>query len=307
MEVSALHSQLKSKILADFYIFSGPEWAIQKTYINQIAKISGLTIKYIDSISGIYSKLKHPTMLSTNYIYVLRDDKEIINTEKIHPELLNGLVGKNILILLLTNPDKRTKFYHTFKDMMYEFEALKPAVLKKYIQKLVELSDSNAERLMDVCEHDYGRCLLEIDKIKRFDAENPDKAFKELLKSGTIYIPPRDAIFDFVDAVLCDDVKDSFSLYQQCLAVGEAKMVMVSVLYDNAKAVLQVQSCESKDISKTTGLTGWQIRNAKEKVGYRSNSSLINIMEQCRKVEVGIKTGKIEEEVAMDYILANIF
>lgn len=302
MELTTLHSQLKSKMLSPFYIFTGSEWAIQDTYIKQIVKLSGLNKKYVDSISDIYSKLKHPTKLTSNYVYVIRDDKDIVNTEKLHTELLNGLAGKNIIILLLTNADKRTKFYKTFKDIIYDFEPLKPEVLKKYIQKHIELSDRDCDTLMRICEYDYGRCLLEIDKINR-----SGKTLKQLLKDGTIYIPPKDAIFELVDAILYNEVERTFELYEQCLAVGEAKMVMISVLYDNAKAVLQVQSCNSKDISKTTGLTPWQVKNAKMKDGYRSNSSLINIMKQCRKAEKGIKTGLIEEAYAMDYVLVNIF
>lgn len=133
-----------------------------------------------------------------------------------------------------------------------------------------------------------------------------DKAFEILLKDRTIYTPPKDAIFDFVDAVLDHKCELAFNLYEQCKAVGEATLVMISVLYNNAKAVLQVQSCNSKDVSKSTGLTGWQIMNAKKHVGKYRNGELIHIMKNCVKCERGIKTGKIEEQFAMDYILVQI-
>ena len=83
-------------------------------------------------------------------------------------------------------------------------------------------------------------------------------------------------------------------------------MVMITVLYNNAKAVLQVQSCESKDVSKSTGLTGWQINNARKHVGKYRNAELLYIMEICQKCQQGIVTGTMEEQFVMDYILTSV-
>ena len=149
--------------------------------------------------------------------------------------------------------------------------------------------------------------LLEIDKIKCFDQEAVDSAFEQLLKSGLIYQPPKDAIFDFVDAILDANVNLSYELYNQCVEVGEATMVMISVLYNNAKATLQVKSCKSSDVSKATGLNGWQINNAKKHTGKRSIGELLHIMKTCQHCQKGIVTGTMDEEFVMDYILTEVF
>ena len=130
-----------------------------------------------------------------------------------------------------------------------------------------------------------------------------DEAFEKLLKDGTIYEPPYDAVFDFVDAVLRGQVNRAFNLLSQSYESGEATMVLLSVLYNNAKAVLQVQTCESKDIGKATGLTGWQIKNAIDKKGVYTDRDLENILRTIQKVESGIKAGRIDEAIAMDYVL----
>lgn len=319
MDVSALKAYIQARKIPNILIFSGQEWEVQKIYINQIAKVTGLESKRVDSISNVVSKFKSTSFVNKDYLYIARDDSEYMQNEKLQ-ELVKQTIGKNMFVLLLTNVDKRLKFYKTYKDSIVDFEPLKPAVLKKYIQKQITLSDKNCDKLMEVCEYDYGRCLLEINKIKSFipkcDTDNrdlhdksesfEDYCFRLLLADRTIYQPPKDAIFDFVDAVLDHKCELAFNLYEQCKAVGEATLVMISVLYNNTKAVLQVQSCNSKDVSKSTGLTGWQIMNAKKHVGKYRNSELIHIMKNCVKCERGIKTGKIEEQFAMDYILVQI-
>jgi len=300
MEITEIKSHIRDTSFNKFYIFSGPEWKVQRLYIEQIAKVSGKELRYIDSITDIYGKKGSKMFIQKSYVYVVRDDKEITQNEKIQ-EQIDSIIGNNILILLLTAPDKRTKFYKAYKDTIVEFEALKPVVLKKYIQKEINLSDKSCDKLMEVCEYDYGRCLLEIDKIKR-----SDKSFEQLLQSGVIYQPPKDAIFDFVDAILDVEVNKTFDLYQQCLAVGEAVMVMITVLYNNTKAVLQVQSCKSNDVSKATGLTSWQIMNAKKHLNKRRIGELLDIIELCQEAQQAIVTGTIEEEYVMENILTRI-
>ena len=263
-------------------------------------------MKYIDSITDIYGKRNNTSFIKKSYLYVVRDDKEIIQNEKIQSQL-NSIIGSNILILILTSVDKRLKFYKSYQDRICEFGSLKPEILKKYIQKEISLNDTNCDKLMEICEYDYGRCLLEIDKIKRFDHEATNSAFEHLLKAGVIYQPPKDAIFDFIDAILDADVNLSFNLYHQCLAVGEAVMVMISVLYNNTKALLQVQSYKGNNLEKATGLTAWQIMNAKKHLNKRSIRELLDIIEYCQESQQAIVTGKIDEEFIMENLLTKIF
>lgn len=311
MDVVEIKNHIQTKSLNSFYILTGVEWQVQKIYINMIAQASGKELKYIDSISDVYSKLGSKSFINKTYVYVMRDDKELVQNEKLQSRL-ESIIGQNILILLLTSPDKRTKFYKTYKDVICDFEPLKPAVLAKYIDKEISLSNENTDKLMQICEYDYGRCLLEIDKIKQYRLGYGEKeifdndAFMMLLKEGTIYQPPKDAIFDFIDAVLDRKVNLAYKLYHECLGVGEAVMVMLTVLYNNAKALLQVQSCKSADIGKSTGLTSFQIFGAKKHLNTYKDGELVYIMRLCQRCQQGIVTGAMDEDNVMEYILCQI-
>ena len=316
MEVYSVLNDIRNNTIRPFYIFAGDEWKVQQIYIEQIAKAKNLRIKRINSINDIYNQLQNKSLLSSNFCYVCRDDEAIIRNEQLWAQIRNGKIfSSNIYILLLSHIDKRTKFCKEFAVDICEFQRLEPRVLQKYLQKEIDLSARNLQKLMEVCEYDYGRCLLEIDKIKHFiesygeDKEQnlpEDGGFLRLLTDGTIYQPPKDAIFDFVDAVLRHNINMSFELLQECYDIGEATMVMLSVLFNNTKNVLQVQACENKDISKSTGLTAWEIKIAKEKVGHYDIDYLAYMLRQIQAVEVGIKQGKIDEDIAMQYLLAII-
>ena len=318
MEVYSVLNDIKNGTLRNFYIFAGEEWKVQQIYIEQIAKVKNLKIKRINSINDIFNQLQNKSLLSSNFCFVCRDDEAITRNEQLWAQIRKGKIFSNhIYILLLTNIDKRTKFCKEFATEICEFKHLEPRVLQKYIQKEINLSAQNCKKLMEICEYDYGRCLLEIDKIFNYidGAVNNygapctvdlDEVFIGLLNNGTIYQPPKDAIFDFVDAVLRHEVNKSFELLGECYNIGEATMVMLSVLFNNIKNVLQVQACDNVDISTTTGLTGWEIKLAKEKLGYYDDDYLVYMLRQIQKTESGIKQGKVDEDIAMQYLLSVI-
>lgn len=167
MDVSTLKSHIKLKTIPTFLIFSGPEWKVQEIYIQQMAKVTGKEVKRIDSVSSIYTYLRNRSFVKQSFIYIVRDDKELMQNEKLQAKI-ESILGDNILIHILTTVDKRTKYYKAFKASIIEFETLSDAMLKKYALKEIKLSERNLQRLIDICEHDFGKILLEIDKIKNY-------------------------------------------------------------------------------------------------------------------------------------------
>lgn len=70
--------------------------------------------------------------------------------------------------------------------------------------------------------------------------------------------------------------------------------------------MLLIQSCNSNDICKTTGLQYYQVKYNQDKLNYYTIAELINAIRIIQKTEEGIKTGKIDEDISIDYVLCNI-
>ena len=301
MEITTIQKQIKDKSVNNFYIMSGEEIAVQDIYIKKIAECKQLNILRADTIAEITVKLNNKAFISSSYCYIVHNDNDFLKAENSWDKVISS-IGNNILILIYDNIDKRSKF-------------LGENILIKYIQKQIDLSVNNCKMLIDICEHDYSRILLEIDKIKQFredyikDKELPkpyDCIFLQLVNDGTIYRPPKDAIFDLVDSICRGNIDKSYQLYEDCKAINESPLAIISVLYNNMKQMLQVQSCLNDDIAKSTGLTNWQIMQAKDKIGAYSIRELVNALKVIQKTEQAIKTGEIEQDMAIDYIMLNI-
>ena len=312
MDVASLKAYIKQNNIPRILLFAGEEWEVQKVYIKQIQKVTGLEQRRIDSVTDILKNAKSKSIISKPCLYIVRDDKEFIANEKMQGKVGYAIgASDNMLIFLITKLDKRTKFYNKYKSSIIEFEALPEHILMKYIDKQLPLSTENEKKLIEVCERSYGRILLEIDKIKQYRTAYGEKeifhndAFNILMKNKVIYQPPKDAIFDLVEAIM-QRKKSSFALLQESYASGEATMVMLSVLFNTAKAVLQIQTCKSNKIAESTGLTSFQIMKAKELANHYKVEDLKNILSKIQEVELGIKTGKVEDRFAMEYLLVSI-
>lgn len=312
MIISDVKTDIKNKTIKPYYIFAGDEIEIQRIYINKIAEVMGYNVVRTECIADVWQDIVSPTLFGEPCVYVVRDDKDLMQDEELQSQIEHNRLNGNIIIHLLTTIDKRTKAYKENADKIVLFEHLSTDMLMKYCQKAVTLTNANSERLIAICENDYSRLLLEIDKIKRYCKIHCncgyDDVFERFVEEGVISTPPKDAIFDLVDAILKHQVERVYDLYGQCKQIGEASMVILSVLYTTAKQVLQVQSFEgdSSSMSKSTGLTGWQIKCAKERVGHYSNKQLVSMLRLIQSIHRDILAGKIEDSMSIEYLLVNV-
>ena len=319
MDLSTLKAHIKTGKLDPYYIFTGPEAEVMKIYIAQMAKVSGARVKNLDSITDLAQKAHNRTMLQDCVVFVLRDSREFLSDESLQAKITqNNAFRDSVVVFVYSTIDKRSRLYKNYQDHIVEFEHLRADVLVKYIQREVDLGDTACHKLIEVCESDYSRILLEIDKIKQFgratsqatNRENFDanEVLEHLLKDGTIYQPPRDAVFDFVDAVLRYKPKLAFGLLAESYASGEATMVLLANLYNSAKQLLQVQAYNGTGkVSEVTGLTPFQVKLAAGRKGNYSNGDLVYLMRLTREVEKGIKTGEIEDAMSVPYVLVNFW
>lgn len=314
MNLTTLKTQIKSNTLDKLYVFTGSELEVMRIYLHKMAEVKGAQIVVVDSANELIQKSHVVSFFKSSHIYILYECKEYLSDDKFQSFIAqNKAFSDDIIVFVYAQIDKRSKLYKSDSDRILEFEHMKSDILIKYIKKQIDLSDKNCKLLIDVCESDYSRILLEIDKILTYirgcnkDNSKPvisaDVAFEHLLQDGTIYIPPQDAVFDFVDAVLKYKINQSLHLLAESCGSGEATLVLISNLFSSTKQLLQYQSYQGNDLSNSTGLTPFQIKLASGRKGYYTNGVLVHLMYKLRDVEKGIKTGEIDDNVAIPYVL----
>ena len=308
MEIQQVKKAIQGKTeLCPFYVFTGTEIEAQRIYINKIAEVTGKQIKRIEVVSEAFNK--RASILKTSSLFVCRDDMDFWK-QAIEPTEVVALLGDNMLILQMTEIDKRSKTSKLYADETVVFAYMDSDVLYKYLEKACKLSDDRAYELIDICGNDYSRILLECDKVNRYasaSACTPDEAYDILLQDKAITRPPKDAIFDFTDAMLRGEIDKAFRLLEDCKAIGEPSLRIISVLYTNFRRVLQYQVCNNtRDICATTGLTPFDVKLAKQTAGAWKSEDLLFFLRTLQKLEQSIKTGEIEESSALDLMMVSL-
>ena len=169
MTIADLKMQIKQRQLDSLYIFTGPEYEVQKLYLAQMARCKFDGLKRVDDVPDVLALLKRGSGLfadTAERIIVVRvnTSEELEMVIKIPAEMYKN----NTVVVLADSIDKRTKVYKECSEHIVLFDYLPESVLIDRIRKQCNLSVDNCRRLIEICEQDYGRILLELDKLKNF-------------------------------------------------------------------------------------------------------------------------------------------
>ena len=309
-----LMQEIVNNQVPHYNIFTGEEIAVQKIYIDKI--LEGYKRVYCDSVAQALQKSRTKSLTGSNRAFIVVDDNLYMKDEKAWEIVQNTFTkaSKNILIIIYSNIDKRSKKFLSKNDeYIVSFDRLSDDVLVKYIQKDINLSDENAQKLVELCESDYSRILLEIDKIKSYTDANskdifPNDAFSILLEQGVIYQPIGDITFKLTDAVLRGELDTTEKYLKMAIEKEESPLLVLSVLYTGFHNMLMVMDLGSnkKDASKRTGLTPFQVGQATKNIGGYKREEVKRALFIIQDVESGIKTGKYDMETAMQYAILEI-
>lgn len=313
MELAQLMTRISSGSIPHFLILFGEEQTILDIYIQHIAQAVEGKIIPAKKVSNAVKQVGKKSLDKSRKIYTITDDPDFIKNEEIW-KIVKSYFKKDYVILRYHSLDKRSAFFKKNKENIVEFSKLSNEVLMQYIQRdLPDLSDDKAMSLINYCNGDYGRILLEIDKIQQWrnhytdadDLPSADSAFKLLDKQGMFHKEIGDITFELTDAVLGGYPDLAIKKLEEANRKGEPAMMIASILYKGFRNLLAYQGLgnNKKGAMERTGLTKVELWGCNKNMGGYSLSELRRNMLFCQKVESGIKMGKVDEDIALDYLV----
>lgn len=309
MNLAELKDSLVKGVLSPLYVFTGPEAAIMNMYIHKILELAGGTMNRPDAVADVYRLLQSNNLIAKPKCHVIRDDKTWMQQEALWPSLISGKPQqKDVVILVYQSIDKRSKFYKAHGKIIVEFEFLSSQVLAKYIKNDIELDVQLGIQLAEMCGNDYSRIRLEEDKLVNLAFARKigiDEAYQAAIKERLIHSDKEADVFTLVDAILKKNPVEALTIYNTTLSGADNALMILSALYTAARSVLLVQgSTDRSNLTTTTGLTAWQIKQTQERTGYYTTEALVQLLTQIQEIDTGIKTGKIESRLAVDFLIA---
>lgn len=310
MELLELKNKIIKKEIPNILIFIGEEVLIRDTYLEKIKSVLNLETRKCDSLAGIANKLINLTLDKSSYLYIVEDDKNLLNESIIEKLKDKNFSLNNKLILVYNYLDKRSKFYKQNQDIIVEFEKLSDELLIKYIQKEIPLNNFNCKRLLEYGDNNYIRIKQELNKIEIIMNKHnitPDEAFQYCLDNKLIHMDLKQDVFDFINSVATRNSKVIFEKLEKLKKLNEPDLKIISLLYTLFRNMFIVMTAgDGQGICERTGLSAFQIKTIREQLGRYSIDECAEIMKLITSVEQKYKSGMIEPTISIDYIITQI-
>ena len=314
MELVDLMKSISQNSIPHFLILYGEEQKIIDIYIQNIVKsVEGKRIVF-DNVSQAIKDNGKKSLDKSIKVYVVTEDTAFLTKDESW-ETVRKSMHKNYVILRYHALDKRSAFVKKNQQNIVEFSHLSDEVLQQYIYRdLPDLSDENASKLISYCNNDYGRILMEIDKIWQAQSSrlsnfninlDSNDCFEELDKQGLFHKEIGDITFELTDAVLGGYPEKAIQKLDEAKRKGEPAMMISSILYNGFRNLLAYQGLGSnkQGAVERTGLSKGDIWRCSKNVGGYSIEEVKRNMLICQNIESGIKTGAVDEDIALEYLV----
>lgn len=307
MELVDLMKRISSNDIPHFLILFGEEQTILNIYLTHILEVTNTKRISADSVSYIMQNINKKRFDKSLRLYVVQDDMAFLKAEDSW-ETVRNTPTKDYIILRYHSLDKRSAFVKKNQQNLVEFARLTKDVLQTYISKdLPDLSEKNSSKLVEYCNYDYGRILMEIDKIKQYSSVRTDltidSCFMQLDKQGLFHKEIGDITFELTNAVLGGYPETAIQKLNEAKRKGEPAMMIVSILYTGFRNLLAYQGLGSnkQGAIERTGMTKGELYGCTKNVGGYSITEVKRNMLKCQEIEAGIKMGTIDEDIALEY------
>ena len=314
MELVDLMKKIGNNEIPHFLILFGEEQKILDIYIDNIVKALNGKMISAESVSSVIKKKKKKSIDKSIKVYIVNEDSNFTQAED-KWENVKKAMNKNYLIIRYHTLDKRSAFVRKNQQNIVEFLHLSDEVLQQYINRdLPDLSEKNASKLIiHYCNNDYGRILLEVDKIKQYheyiacftNGISIDDCFDELDRQGLFHKEIGDITFELTNAVLGGYPEKAMQKLDEAKRKGEPVMTIACILYSGFRNLLAYQGLgkNKQGAMERTGMTKGELWGCTKNVGGYSIEEVKRNMLFCQKVESGIKMGTIDEDIALEYLV----
>lgn len=300
MDLVLLKKQIKQNKLEHFYIFCGPEIGLQNIYINQMA--NGMPAR-AESIASIWNKISGQNKLfKTNrkFVYAIRDDIDFMKDEKAWNKI--DKIKSGTVVLLVTDVDKRSKFYKHFKDIIIPFNHMTTAQLLPTVKKMIKGTDADIKYFIESCNNDYNTIINELDKANRLGC-------KEMTKQLSDELIPRIEeanVFKLADYLISKNSRKTLTELDLLLHEGQSEVGILSVIATKLQQCILVEGYRGeKDIASSTGLNGWVCKSILDNNKIQPGN-LLTALRLVHKFDTSIKTGQLEPDIAVTNCIIEI-
>ncbi|MDR1538402.1 MAG: DNA polymerase III subunit delta [Clostridiales bacterium] len=322
-----LKADLKSGKFKGAYLFYGPEKYLSSMYeaiMREKLVPSDATAMNLDVFEGkdinpgrIIDAAETAPFLNEYRLVEVRDSKLFTSGRKVDSERMSEFLGdapeSTILLFIEGEADKRLKIFKKIAEVGRAVE-FKPPTEKELLDWIINMfkkrgksiSLNNALFLLKRTCRAMEDMETEIEKAAAFAAAKSEISQSDIEAVCTPSLEAR--VFDLVDAVGGKNTEAALDIFSNMMLMKEQPIVVLAMISRQLRLILQSKALMEKGLSSNDIANYLKVRGfvasecLKQGRNYKKDE-LLNALADCLEADINIKTGKINDKIAIETLI----
>ncbi|MCR5742252.1 MAG: DNA polymerase III subunit delta [Lachnospiraceae bacterium] len=319
-----IKADIKNRTFKPVYLLCGEEEYLKNSYKNQLFKaVAGddtMNTLVMDGKDADPVKVKDfvDTMpFFADYRTVLLTDTGLFSsTSEEWAKIIAALNDTSVVIFVESKVDKRNKLYKTVKDKGYVCEMKKPdeRTMKIWIASILKkegkaIRESACEELLLRAGDNMENLKAQLDKIISYCADKQEVTVDDI--ASVCSVQPQSEIFKMIDAASEGRTDVAIAYYYDMLSLREPSMRILFMIGKQCNQLLCVRELmaggmNSSGIATRMGLMPFIVNKLIRQAKAFSSKQLMEYVQMCVKNEELVKTGRMDEKIAVETALIKI-
>lgn len=326
MSIDILKTHIKNKKLGKLYLFYGEEQLLLNMYMNEVEKLlidpatesmNKIILEGKVDVGTIIDHCDTLPFMAERKLVVVRNSMLFGGKARAgRDEVLNYLSNvpeETCLIFIEETIDKRLTLTKNFKNygMLVEFALRKPAELVSWAGTQFKAQGVSADPkalnlLVEYCDGGMTQLSNEIKKLCLFAKDTQYITSKDV--EGICTRSIKSVIFDLTDAVAARNSVKALSIFEDMLSMKEPVMRIFFMISRHMRNLYELKSLIEEGIRpdeavRESGINPYAAGKMLKQLDKFTSKQLKKAVEDCLKTDIAVKTGKIDERIAVESII----
>ena len=306
------------------YLLYGTLEALITDYISKIItkhKINDLNIsKYNinDNLTDIIEDANTLSLFDDKKLIIINNNalfvgKKSVDTIALEKYIINS--NPNTILIFVVSEEKldtRRKLYKNIKEKGEVFEFNKLPNINTYVKDLFSgytITNDSINLLIKRVGNDLNRLKQEIEKIKIYKINDKLITDSDIIDCTVEKIDIN--IFNFIDNIIRKNKSETIKTYKELLKIGEEPIKIIVLLANQFRLMYQSKLLTSKgysedDIASLLHAKRYPVHLAIQKSYHYNKEVLIDNLEQLADLDIKIKSGEIDKNLALELFLLRL-
>lgn len=323
-----LKEQISKKEFENVYLFFGEEDYLKNFYLKKLEEkleLGDMKMMNYDNFIGndtlaktILDSISTLPIFSDYRLVVVKNSGLFTSGKKNETDELvdnfSELSQSTILVFVESDVDKRNRLFKKVGQVGYavNFEKITEKELISWIETLFKNEKINVSKevilkILKTVNLDMNNIEIEVNKLVSFiSSEDRELTIFDIENICSKSLELK--IFDLVAAIGEKNPVLALDIYNNMVLMKEAPLMILAMVARQLKILLQCkylleQGTSSNNIANEIGIPSFTVRDYTNQSKNFNKLELYNSVEKCLKVDVDIKTGKVNDKIGVEMLI----